>query len=324
MLPEVGPFFVKVMAFTSFTCPTYTIITKTIVDRELTDVESANSIREPAHGAPDFLARGARRLELGAFLRSRRECLSPEQDGFPTLDKRRTKGLRRHEVAKRAGIGVSWYATLEQGRVENITHKTLWAVADALRLTHRERQYIERLGFQAFDDLERLDCEVPADLLRLVQSFPDAHAHFHNANFDMLAWNADAEEFYEYSQSKNPNMLRTMARNSRLRTAFVNPNWEESLSRMLAHYRFTVASLKATEDDSIIADLVRESADFARIWRSDRSVGNPGMEAGTLDYPIAGRRHVQVLILTPTSLPTHTLVLKIRSDAVCKVPAAPR
>jgi hypothetical protein len=39
------------------------------------------------------------------------------------------------------------------------------------------------------------------------------------------------------------------------------------------------------------------------------------MEAGTLDYPIGGRRQVQVLILTPTSLPTHTLILKIRSNS---------
>jgi len=255
----------------------------------------------------------ARRRELGAFLRDRREHLSPAQVGLRTTGRRHAKGLRRDEVAERAGIGSSWYAMLEQGRVENVTHKTLRAVADALNLAHRERQYLERLSVQSFDDFEGFDRTATQDLLRLVKYFPDAHAHFHDANFDMLAWNAEAEQFYEYSRSAKPNMLRTMVQNPRLRTAFVAPNWEESLARMLAHYRFTHALFCDSESGSLITELVRESRDFAKIWESDRSVSNPGLEPGTLDYP-SGRRQVHVLILTPTGLPTHTLILKLRRD----------
>jgi hypothetical protein len=67
------------------------------------------------------------------------------------------------------------------------------------------------------------------------------------------------------------------------------------------------------ESASLITELLRESPDFANIWENDRSVANPGLEPGTLDYP-SGRRHVHVLILTPTNLPTHTLILKLGCD----------
>lgn len=48
------------------------------------------------------------RAELGAFLRSRRERLSPERVGLPGGGRRRTPGLRREEVAMLASIGVTW------------------------------------------------------------------------------------------------------------------------------------------------------------------------------------------------------------------------
>ncbi|WP_413787286.1 hypothetical protein [Pseudomonas sp. P5_152] len=49
------------------------------------------------------------RLELAAFLRSRRERVTPEQAGLPAGGRRRTPGLRREEVAALAGVGLTWY-----------------------------------------------------------------------------------------------------------------------------------------------------------------------------------------------------------------------
>jgi transcriptional regulator with XRE-family HTH domain len=56
------------------------------------------------------------RSELGRFLRSRREKLTPELVGLAEGRRRRAPGLRREEVAELAGIGVDWYIRLEQGR----------------------------------------------------------------------------------------------------------------------------------------------------------------------------------------------------------------
>ena len=69
------------------------------------------------------------RSELGDFLRSRREKLSPKSMGLPSMRRRRTPGLRREEVAELAGIGVDWYIRLEQGRTVNPSITTVDAPA---------------------------------------------------------------------------------------------------------------------------------------------------------------------------------------------------
>ena len=57
-----------------------------------------------------------RRSELTDFLRTRRAQVTPQDAGLPANGRRRTPGLRREEVAQLAGVGLSWYTWLEQGR----------------------------------------------------------------------------------------------------------------------------------------------------------------------------------------------------------------
>ncbi len=71
----------------------------------------------------------ARRTELAAFLRARRERILPEDVGLPPGTRRRTAGLRREELAQLAGVGVTWYTWLEQGRKINASVQVLDAIA---------------------------------------------------------------------------------------------------------------------------------------------------------------------------------------------------
>src|SRR6202167_1954394 len=82
----------------------------------------------------------SRRDELRAFLRSRRARLSPADVGLADDGgRRRTPGLRREELASLAGVGVSWYTWLEQGRDINPSPEVLDALARTLRLDAAER-----------------------------------------------------------------------------------------------------------------------------------------------------------------------------------------
>src|SRR6185437_15725887 len=83
-----------------------------------------------------------RRTELGTFLRSRRERLTPEDVGLPPSLRRRTPGLRREEVAQLAGVGVTWYTWLEQGRPINASTQVLDAIARTLKLEPAEHQHM--------------------------------------------------------------------------------------------------------------------------------------------------------------------------------------
>src|ERR1700733_12265005 len=88
----------------------------------------------------------ARRTERAAFLRARRERILPEDVGLPPGTRRRTAGLRREELAQLAGVGVTWYTWLEQGRKINASVQVLDAVATTLRLDATERAHLFRLA----------------------------------------------------------------------------------------------------------------------------------------------------------------------------------
>jgi transcriptional regulator with XRE-family HTH domain len=99
--------------------------------------------------ARDGLSRRAgeqRQAELGEFLKARRAQLSPGDFGLPRGSRRRTPGLRREEVALLAGVGVTWYTWLEQGRQINASTQVLDPVARTLRLDRVEREHLYRLA----------------------------------------------------------------------------------------------------------------------------------------------------------------------------------
>src|SRR5262244_597804 len=116
-----------------------------------------------------------RRRELAAFLRSRRERVTPEDVGLPTGSRRRTAGLRREEVAQLAGVGVTWYTWLEQGRPINASVQVLDAIARTLRLDAVERAHLFRLADvpgAATPAADCPECPLPPDVQRVLDSIP--------------------------------------------------------------------------------------------------------------------------------------------------------
>ncbi|WP_109528284.1 MULTISPECIES: helix-turn-helix domain-containing protein [Nocardia] len=83
--------------------------------------------------------------ELGLFLRTRRESVTPAAVGLPAGPRRRTPGLRRAELATLAGVSVEYLIRLEQGRDRRPSPPVLSALADAMRLTPSERVHLHRL-----------------------------------------------------------------------------------------------------------------------------------------------------------------------------------
>src|SRR3954469_10730697 len=138
-----------------------------------------------------------RRVEFGDFLRSRREKLSPKTVGIPSGRRRRTAGLRREEVAELAGIGVDWYIRLEQGRTVSPSVTTIDALARALRLSKAEHAHLRALARDA--DRSAFTRErVPDALRRLVEGL-NQPAYVTGRRWDVLAWNAAADEVFGFS-----------------------------------------------------------------------------------------------------------------------------
>ncbi|MEU9954888.1 helix-turn-helix transcriptional regulator [Streptomyces sp. NPDC050982] len=82
---------------------------------------------------------------LGDFIRSKRDSVQPETLGLPDRGRRRSPGLRRTDLAARAGISVEYLTRIEQGRDRNPSVAVVNALADALSLSPAERAHLRYL-----------------------------------------------------------------------------------------------------------------------------------------------------------------------------------
>ena len=131
---------------------------------------------------PAVTGSDARRRELGRCLRAYRDLVRPAQVGLPVTGRRRAPGLRREEVATLAGVGVTWYTWLEQGKVTASGH-VLDAVGRVLGIDDAGREHLRSLSRPA----SPAAC---SDALRpLLDSWPSDPAVLLDARMDMVAAN---------------------------------------------------------------------------------------------------------------------------------------
>ncbi|MET7653633.1 MULTISPECIES: helix-turn-helix transcriptional regulator [unclassified Streptomyces] len=83
---------------------------------------------------------------LGDFIRAKRDSTQPESLGLPDHGRRRSPGLRRLDLAARAGISVEYLTRMEQGRDRNPSVAVVNALADALSLDASERTHLRYLA----------------------------------------------------------------------------------------------------------------------------------------------------------------------------------
>ncbi|MEU0074829.1 helix-turn-helix transcriptional regulator [Streptomyces sp. NPDC006332] len=82
---------------------------------------------------------------LGDFIRAKRDSTQPQSLGLPDHGRRRSPGLRRLDLAARAGISVEYLTRIEQGRDRNPSVAVVNALADALSLDPSERNHLRYL-----------------------------------------------------------------------------------------------------------------------------------------------------------------------------------
>jgi MmyB-like transcription regulator ligand binding domain/Helix-turn-helix domain len=209
-----------------------------------------------------------RRRELAAFLRSRRERLSPGDVGLPDAGRRRTPGLRREEVALLAGVGVTWYTWLEQARDIHCSEQVLAAIARTLLLDAHERSHLYTLAGApqpAQDaDAEAVTPEIRAILAKL-DPFP---AFVSNARYDLLAYNRAYTVVVgdlDLLPVEERNSLWLMFAKETTSRCFVDR--DDSRARMVAQLRAAMAEHVADPVwKCLVKRLQRASPAFTELW----------------------------------------------------------
>lgn len=224
---------------------------------------------------PEASGKTERRNELAAFLRSRRERITPEDVGLPGGHRRRTAGLRREEVAQLAGVGVTWYTWLEQGRRINASTQVLDAIARTLQLDQAEREHLYRLAdVPGLSPIEpELSFEPGAQ--RILDEL-DSPACISNDRYDVLAWNAAYQSLFPFRFTGSARLRNTMW------CVFTLPRCcgplidrKVELPLMLATFRANYSRhVGEPAWEELIAELAAVSPEFRDMWANHDVAGH--------------------------------------------------
>ena len=254
-------------------------------------------------GAGGRVAQRERNRELAAFLRSRRERIMPEDVGLPGGHRRRTAGLRREEVAQLAGVGVTWYTWLEQGRPIRASAQVLEAVARTLRLDVVERQHLFRLA-EVPDTAAHQHGGPPLrpQIQVILDGLNPMPASVVTERFDIVAWNtAYAALFPRTAQVPAAERNSLLYSFGRADCCSAVRNREDQRAAMVAQLR---AAYGHHVGDPAWTGFIRRmeaaSPEFARMWAT-QDVAQPAYYTKVFRHPLYPR-----LEMTSTSFAVQT------------------
>ncbi len=234
---------------------------------------------------------------------------------MPPGSRRRTPGLRREEVALLAGVGVTWYTWLEQGRQINASTQVLDAVARTLRLDRVEREHLYRLAEATPLHTECARKAVPGAIHEIIHSLDPLPATLINSRFDILVSNDAYEElFWEWHSMPciHKNTLWCCITEPSARSKF--PEYDQQVRYLVARLRSAYSRHIGDQDwEEDIRRLASLSREFAELWaRHDVADSEPR----TLTYlhPHAGALCLAVSELEVRTMPEARIIVYTPRD----------
>ncbi|MFC4029985.1 helix-turn-helix transcriptional regulator [Streptomyces polygonati] len=245
-------------------------------------------------------------LGLGATIRAWRERLSPSAVGLPAGRARRATGLRREELAERAGVSVDYVVRLEQGRATAPSAQVVASLAHALRLTDAERDHLHLLAGLVPPRHGPVPDRVPPGVRRVLDRLGDVAVAVFAAHWQLLWWNPGWAALLG-DPSASPPELRNFARerfpvgSDHVRIAL----WPVSVADTEGSDLAIVSDLRRATgrfpQDADLAELIRVltagNRTFARLWASG-AVAAHREDRKTIGHPVVGPVEVDCDVLT--------------------------
>ncbi|MCE1253767.1 MAG: helix-turn-helix transcriptional regulator [Anaerolineae bacterium] len=228
--------------------------------------------------------------ELADFLKTRRAKILPSQVGLSSTARRRTPGLRREEVAQLAGIGLTWYTWLEQGRHIHVSSQVIESLSRVLLLDKQERNHLYRLANQPLPgDLPVYQGAVSPLLQHVLDSLDLCPSFYADQRWNVVAWNkAACTIFGDFTtmNARQRNVVWAMFTDDYFKDLYVD--WTSHAKSLLGRFRLTCG--KYVEDawlNTFIEDLKIQSREFT-LWWSLHEIQNDGSVFKQLTHPQVG------------------------------------
>jgi transcriptional regulator with XRE-family HTH domain len=248
---------------------------------------------------------------LGEFLRTRRRQLVRADFGLPPIT-RGTSGLRREEVAYLAGVSITYYTWLEQGRDITPSRQVLDALARTLRLSAAEHVYLMSLaGYSApLPAEDPIAQTVPAHLQRLLDALTGYPAYAITPHWAITAWNTAYEALYPNVATvaaADRNLLWLLFTDPYLRTLM--PDWEFTSLYNVASFRAHAGPrLGDPPFCHLVERLLQTSETFRAAWENHDIQALTSRER-LFCHPGVGDLHMEQHSLTPADHPEMHLVI---------------
>lgn len=232
----------------------------------------------------------ADRSALGAFLRSRRDRLTPAQAGIAAFPgPRRVPGLRKEELALLAGISPDHYSRLEQGRQHTITDEIVQALSRALQLDEVERVHLRDLAAPprrrtaAWESPQRVD----PGLLRMMTALDHVPALVLGRRSEILACNALLRAVLGAEVDEGSSLVHWLFLDPRARQRI--ENWSDYAAPAVGAIRYELG--RRPQDQrlrNLIGGLRSGDPDFATWW-DDHGVTDRTSVDKRIAHPVVGR-----------------------------------
>jgi transcriptional regulator with XRE-family HTH domain len=248
---------------------------------------------------------------------ARRARVMPTDMGIPGGSRRRTPGLRREEVAVLAGVGVSWYQWLEQGRDITVSSQVLDSVGRVLGLNESERRHLYVLaGLNPPLPLSREEGQTSEDLVRLIEGWMPKPAHLLDRYWNLIAANDSAQLVLGYGAEEHENCLATFFLDPRYRPVY--REWFTMARGIAAQYRGAMSAYPGDEGFALIVDdLAEKSPEFAELWALHEAVASTTVHK-VLDHPDLGELHLESTQLQVPGRPDLIMVFHDPDPATAK------
>jgi transcriptional regulator with XRE-family HTH domain len=229
------------------------------------------------------------RVQLSDFLKSCRARTAPASVGLAPAQRRRSKGLRREDVAALAGLSATWYTWLEQGRDVHPSEQVLERLSGALGLSTAERDYLFMLAQHRPPPLAPSPGDELRPATRRMLEALNVPALIHTRRWDVVGWNKVWPRcFPDFGAraSSDRNLLKILLTESDFHR---DPTEHDQIARRVLSKARLDYSQSADDPafDRLIEELSAICPDFQRYWRS-AEIMSSSEGVYTLSYPDLG------------------------------------
>jgi len=202
-----------------------------------------------------------------------------------------------------AGVSLTWYTWLEQGRRINASPDVLTAIGRALRLDDAGIDHLLALAQPSASPIEA-PREAPSALVRLIEAMEPAPAYVLGPRWEFLAWNQAQARLYPRIAELTGverNLLWVLFADPSTRELIVD--WDIHARQALAEFRAGTSALRGdAEFGSLIAALQSASAEFAAWW-PEHDVSGFETRIRRFRHPGAGMLTFEYQQLAPVEWP---------------------